>query len=319
MDACQSYTQSVLYVEGQNPYRLSLNGTSVTAFLSNVHSARRSDEDEFRIQCPGSLPSDLGSRRTEGDTVCVLGYSADLDVFSAWDPDRFLRRNTRTNRFSLYTRMSKISRARRRGFAKYDDSQGQVVLQFRPELLGLYVENLSLMHRATDRNLDKIAEIFGETSLGSRFSKPLTVAKRRIKVTHTHFARSPQFRSAVLAAYEFSCAMCRFQLDLIEAAHIVPHAHEQGNDAIHNGLALCSLHHKSYDSGLVYLDSDYCVHINRHRVNFLRKINRVDGLSKFRRLLRRRIHLPSDINQHPSSANIELGNSVRGIGVGLRG
>lgn len=318
MDGCQRYTESILYLGGQNPYRLSLNGASVTVFLSNVHSARRVDQDEFRIQCPGSLPSELGSRRNGGDIVCVLGYSGDIDIFSAWDPERFLKRNTSTNRFSLYTRMSKISQARQHGFAKYDDSQGQVVLQFRSEFLGLYIENLTLMHRATNRNLDRIAEIFGETSLGSRFARPLTVARRRIKATHTHFARSPRFRSAVLTAYEFSCAMCRVQLDLIEAAHIVPHAHEHGTDAIHNGLALCSLHHKSYDSGLVYFDSDYCVHINRDRVNYLRKTNRVEGLSRFKRLLRRRIHLPNDTNLHPSSVNIELGNSVRGIGVGLQ-
>ena len=56
--------------------------------------------------------------------------------------------------------------------------------------------------------------------------------------------------------------MCGIQLDLVDAAHIVPHAHPKGLDAVSNGLALCALHHRSYDTGLLYVDGEYSIHLN---------------------------------------------------------
>ena len=315
MDACQRHTQAVIYVEGSNPYRFSFNGRHVTIFLRNVHSTNRAVEDEFRIQCPGSLPSVLNRRNSDGDVICVLGYSYRLDVFSAWDPEKFLARNPETNRFSLYTRMTRIADAHRDGYSKYVDSQGQVILQLRSEFLGLYVENLSSLHQATDEELATITGIFGSTRRGSQPQQEVTVDRRKIEVSHVRYSRSPRFRSEVLAAYRDRCAMCGMQLDLVEAAHIVPHAHPCGIDAIVNGLALCSLHHESYDSGLVYFDSSYSILLNDDKVGLLTKNNRSGGLTRFVNDLRNELALPDDPTQHPLLSNIALGNNLRGIGV----
>ncbi len=70
----------------------------------------------------------------------------------------------------------------------------------------------------------------------------------------TRRKRDPAFRVRVLTAYEYSCAVCGFDVRLgtqvlgLEAAHIRWHQ-AGGPDEERNGLALCSLHHKAFDLG----------------------------------------------------------------------
>ena len=110
-----------------------------------------------------------------------------------------------------------------------------------PSLPGLYVENSTVIHQASETGLRNITDNYRKTRLGERPTGLIRVKGQRIIVTHTQYARSPQFRAEVLETYSYRCAMCDIQLDLIEAAHVVPHAHPQGVDVIGNGVALCHL------------------------------------------------------------------------------
>lgn len=71
--------------------------------------------------------------------------------------------------------------------------------------------------------------------------------------------RDPNFRHAVLTAYERRCAVCDFDIriedDLValDAAHIRWHA-AGGPDDVRNGLALCILHHRTLDRGAIGLE-----------------------------------------------------------------
>lgn len=72
--------------------------------------------------------------------------------------------------------------------------------------------------------------------------------------TATKRKRDPAFRQRVLKAYEYRCAVCGFDVRLgsvsiaLDAAHI--RWHQAGGPAIEcNGLALCVLHHKTFDLG----------------------------------------------------------------------
>ncbi len=71
--------------------------------------------------------------------------------------------------------------------------------------------------------------------------------------------RDPNFRQAVLTAYERRCAVCDFDIriedDLVglDAAHIRWHA-AGGPDEVRNGLALCILHHRTFDRGAIGLE-----------------------------------------------------------------
>ena len=70
--------------------------------------------------------------------------------------------------------------------------------------------------------------------------------------------RDPGFRPSVLRAYERCCAVCGFDVRIgddlfgIDAAHIMWHT-EGGPDEVQNGLALCNLHHKALDRGVLGL------------------------------------------------------------------
>ena len=71
--------------------------------------------------------------------------------------------------------------------------------------------------------------------------------------------RDPGFRHAVLRAYERRCVVCGFDVRLddhlvgLEAAHIRWHSHG-GPDEVRNGLALCILHHRTFDRGAIGLE-----------------------------------------------------------------
>lgn len=72
-------------------------------------------------------------------------------------------------------------------------------------------------------------------------------------------ARDPKFRHEVLRAYGRHCAVCGFDIRLVddllglEAAHIKWHA-AGGPDDVRNGLALCGLHHKALDRGAIGME-----------------------------------------------------------------
>ena len=71
--------------------------------------------------------------------------------------------------------------------------------------------------------------------------------------------RDRNFRHAVLRAYERRCVVCGFDVRLdddlvgLEAAHIRWHSHG-GPDQVRNGLALCILHHQTFDRGAIGLE-----------------------------------------------------------------
>ncbi|OZV82996.1 restriction endonuclease [Micromonospora echinospora] len=71
--------------------------------------------------------------------------------------------------------------------------------------------------------------------------------------------RNPRWRGAVLAAWDRQCAFCGYDGQLgsasagLDAAHVRWFAYD-GPDELDNGLALCVLHHKLFDLGVVGLD-----------------------------------------------------------------
>lgn len=81
--------------------------------------------------------------------------------------------------------------------------------------------------------------------------------------------RAPEFRARILKAYEYSCAVCGFDVRLsnrevgIEAAHIKWHQ-AGGPDVEQNGLALCVVHHKMFDRGAIGLSLDRKVSVSEH-------------------------------------------------------
>ncbi|MEX2375826.1 MAG: HNH endonuclease [Dehalococcoidia bacterium] len=80
--------------------------------------------------------------------------------------------------------------------------------------------------------------------------------------------RDPEFRIEVLRAYEYRCAMCGYdgKLDTVsvglDAAHIRWWAYA-GPDTIDNALALCALHHRALDRGVVGVSAELRITVSR--------------------------------------------------------
>lgn len=66
------------------------------------------------------------------------------------------------------------------------------------------------------------------------------------------------FRRTVLASYDSRCAICEIPVrSLLCASHIVPWSVEEGRRADPtNGVALCALHDRAFDRGLIAMEDD---------------------------------------------------------------
>ena len=80
--------------------------------------------------------------------------------------------------------------------------------------------------------------------------------------------RRAGFAEEVLHAYAYACAFCGYDGALgrnpagLEAAHVRWHS-QDGPDQVHNGLALCSLHHTLFDLGVLGLRPDLRIQVSQ--------------------------------------------------------
>lgn len=113
-------------------------------------------------------------------------------------------------------------------------------------------------------------------------------------------ARSTAFRRTVVTAYDATCALCGVRLKTPEgrvavaAAHIVPWSVGH-NDHPRNGVALCGLHHWTFDQGLAAITSDL-------RVRISTVVGDVEGTQSLRVLSGRAIHRPTEVIYQPALA-----------------
>jgi putative restriction endonuclease len=91
-------------------------------------------------------------------------------------------------------------------------------------------------------------------------------AARRAYVTRTVRQRLHQvvFRERVIRAYQERCALCGLRhQELLDAAHITPDSHPEGDAVVSNGVALCKLHHAAFDRLFFAIRPDYVIEVRR--------------------------------------------------------
>ena len=312
IDSLRLYSDNVVFIDGNNPYRFAVNKKTFYVLIKNVHESGhgRGNQDECRIQVSKSNSFNLALNSS--NPVIVLGYFADENVFTAWNPfmmrDRFNTRDT----ISLYSRFSVQKNASREKIDSYVDNNNQSIISFVPDYLGLYLDNLESIHLLTKDELSKL--VLKSDDLNSINSNgEFKTNEQVLTINHSRQTRDPNFRLKVYDAYNHKCAMCGIGLELIEAAHIVPHSHDQGTDEVTNGISLCSLHHKAYDRSLIYFDKEFKIHLNENKVEYLEKVGKDSGIFKFTKQLFEEIKLPLNRTLHPNPNNILIANESRGI------
>lgn len=103
--------------------------------------------------------------------------------------------------------------------------------------------------------------------------EPNSLEARRAYVTVMTQRRVHQqsFRERVLQAYQTQCAICQLRHEeLLEAAHILPDGHPQGEPIVPNGLALCMLHHAAFDRHILGITPQLRVEV---RLDILREVD----------------------------------------------
>ncbi len=289
--------------QGDQSYRLHIYIWNITHGGGHARPA-----DEYRIQVTGISQF----HQLPGAKSLILGWWSAGNVFAGFD----FRKHNAPLGFSpsLQIRRQSLELAAQNGFAASDKGNQEIAIAFRPDFLAQYVIDLETLHDFGQSTQDLTAlETVAQQPEVNTAELPVTSPQRRTAVTSvSRRLRDAKFRKNVLTAYNYRCAFCGVQLNLTDAAHIVPVSHEDSVDRTYNGLALCALHHQAYDQSLVTVWEDYTVRVHEAEVTSLQALQRGAGIEAFRIALFPSILLPSVISDRPHADFVRLGNAIRG-------
>ncbi len=300
-----------LVLDATKPFQLRLfqsdeKGFDVRAYIWNcTHgggSARASNE--YRVQLTGVVPSSI-----PGQITLLLGWHDGYGVFVGFDIRR--HEGQASNSPSIQIKEETLQNAHTHAFAIHHRQNGEIAVAFRPEFLVEYALNAASLHEsgeaAADMRLLNTVDTLQEDTI-------ITITNQERQTVVSQIARkfrASDFRRRVLGAYGHRCAVCGVQLELIDAAHIIPVAATTSTDETRNGIALCKLHHAAYDRNLISFNERYRIEVNREEVSRLTSANRVQGLEKFREHLLSAILLPNDRRDYPPPEIITEARRVR--------
>jgi putative restriction endonuclease len=300
-----------LILDARKPFRLRLfcgddKGFAVRIYLWNcTHgggAARAADE--YRVQLTGVVPS-----LAPGEITLLPGRHAGYGVFVGFDINRHKGQASQSP--SIQVKEAVLQDAHTHAFALYRRRNGETAVAFRPEFLVEYALHAAQLHRtgkaASDMALLNHLDTLTEEQIGVvRNYKRQTVLGQIARKY-----RASDFRQRVLGAYAHRCAACGVQLELLDAAHIIPVAAATSTDETKNGIALCKLHHTAFDRNLLSFDEHYKIEVSNSEVSRLTAANLAGGLKEFRQHLRTAIILPSDRRDYPPPQYITEARKVR--------
>lgn len=264
--------------------------------------------NEYRIQITGVEHFE----QVAGYKTVILGWWKEAEVFAGFDVRKHLGHLGKSP--SIQIREEYLRSAYINGFSPCDKGNQEIAIAFRPDFFVEYIRNLENLHDfgQSAQDLAILENILQHPEVNAEDIHIADVERKTTIISVRKKLRDVNFRDRVLTAYNFQCAVCGMQLKLIDAAHILPVSHESSTDETRNGLALCALHHRAYDKGLIAIGEDYSILLNRKQVTELKRINQDAGLENFAKNLRPILILPPATSDRPHSEYIKLANQVRG-------
>jgi hypothetical protein len=142
---------------------------------------------------------------------------------------------------------------------------------------------------------------------------PIDKGKRVTKTTRLAPLRSRGFQHAVIAAYDYKCAVCNLRIQAphfsrweVEAAHIVPNS-SLGRDDIWNGISLCHLHHWLFDVGWFTLLDNFGIIVSKRVARLPHNFGKIGDFDVFKSLRKDSfsISLPKSRNEYPHRNALE--------------
>jgi putative restriction endonuclease len=265
--------------------------------------------NEYRIQVhvPRFEPE-------EGWKVLILGWWEDGKVFAGFD---FRKHQGELGRSaSLQIKRESLENAVINGFAPSDKGNREIAIAFRPDLFVEYANHSTEFHSFGESNSDiQILETISANQSqlqNDEIIQQVTRPRQTAFQTIRRSLRDHSFKNRILTAYNYRCAFCDIQLNLIEAAHIIPVSYETSTDETRNGIALCTLHHKAYDNSLVTFNERYQIVSSEQKIENLRQINRDGGIQRFVNDLKPVIGVPPENRDRPHVNYVARANRIRG-------
>lgn len=270
---------------------------------------RPSLPNEYRIQMT-SVRSPL--QEVPDEYTVLLGFEPSLHLFAGFDFQRHRRFTTGSP--SVQIDITTVEQALQDGLAFHRKSNAEIALGVRPDQIVPYVIHGRNLHRwgRDPATLDLLTRASTLENIPDHEIDGVTAPRGRIVQIVSRLSRSANFRQTVMQAYNNRCAVSRLQLRLADAAHILPVTAPNSYDDVRNGIALSPTYHRAYDCGLIYLDSNYRMKINKKKISELRSEQLVEGLDSFQNHLGK-IRLPRDKRQWPSPQYIARANRYRQI------
>ncbi|MDX2299518.1 MAG: HNH endonuclease [Xanthomonadaceae bacterium] len=301
---------NALIASGAHPYLLRVFRDDDRSFNLRVyiwnctHGGHSRADDEFRIQV--TIPT-LEAR--PGETTLLLGWHSGYGVFVGFDITKHAGAVAASP--SIQVREDALASAHRHSFAVHLRNNGEIAVAFRPEFLVDYALNAKALHATgtvdQDVNLLNTLDSVTDADVNAVINKDRKSVISQIVRRY----RAHDFRNRVLSAYGYRCAACGVQLELIDAAHIIPVAEPSSTDETQNGVAFCKLHHAAFDRNLISFDPQYRIEVSDRQVGRLADANLIGGLRQFQRHLRDAIILPADHRDYPNPDYIKQSRVVR--------
>jgi putative restriction endonuclease len=312
VNAIQASGWDAIVLNKRHPFRISMyRGDSRVIFLCYIwnltHGGFPRDPNELRIQVTG-----IDRFIIEGGVkTVVLGFSADEKMFAGFDVTKHrISMSGRSPSFQI--RRETLAHAKTTDFFPQTRQNNEIAIGFRPEFFATYLNELEALHGSAQHPQDVVAVTqIAETSATN--IQDIPAGPRRTVVEQIQRkVRDERFRKNVLTAYGHRCAASDIQLNLLDAAHIVPVEHERGTDETKNGLCLSALHHRAFDHGLIGIKRNY--RIIFHEGNFckLRAIGWEGGEKAFYDGCRDAINLPARREFYPDPDYLVFGQVLRG-------
>lgn len=327
-DALKLYSEDFLVFDTINPVKFELNGLQYSAHISYVHDSgeNRTNEDEARIQLQRSIIKQQKENQEQGYIPVFIGFYEKGKVFVAWDPT-YIFSLTFDTVGSVYARKSHADIVDQRGGALRRQAARNLgrdtsVLALPVNTLGLYLENIYLFHQIEEEAdlqnfLNTKPEFvdgsskYAEERMEYDFSERGRRERKTIISKRIAYPRNPKFTKEVFSAYSGACAVCSKQLGIVQAAHIIPHNHDDCVDRVTNGIALCVEHHSLYDTSLLMPNKDKKLFLNPAKIEFLKEIGQEKGLVEVAERARHEYTIPQDARLQPSNDYLEKGIKIR--------
>ena len=304
---------SALLLRAEHPFKLRLFRADdpahidVTVFIWNItHGGGAArPANELRIQLTGTVPT----VQTEGKTLLV-GWNEGYRVFVAFDIRRHDAQASSSP--SIQVARSALLQAHTHSFAIHTRGNRETVVAFRPEYLIEYVRSQAALHspafaKGDLPDLVNSLDTVTDAQIDALAASPRRMIVQMLKRKY----RERDFAARVLSAYRQRCAVCGVQLKLVEAAHILPVAADGSTDDTTNGLALCALHHRAFDTNLFSFNESYEVQVSNRRIEELRAADLLLGMSNFQKALLPALALPADRRDYPSPTYIASARRLR--------